>query len=125
MDTPSPPPKNVHKSKVLQLSSQHLLLSYARYLVKEVTLIAAWLLKVKIPNLLLGLVLIVCMKSISLKREADDVISQTRCSLLPFAGRRSSSSLARYLLRTDSQRKDRRGFHKQFGANCRKIGSRS
>lgn len=118
------PRRKTHKSKVLQLCSQHLLLSYARYRVKEATLIAAWLLTVKIPNLLPCLVLIVRMKSISPKREADDVISRTGCALLPFAGCDSSSLLAIFL-QTGSQRKDRRGFHKQFTANCRKIGSRS
>lgn len=61
---------------------------------KEATLIAAWPLRVKIPNLLLRLVLIVRMKSTSPKREADDVISQTGCALLPFAGCDSSSLLA-------------------------------
>lgn len=57
-------------------------------------MIAAWLLRVKIPNPLLCLVLIVRMKSISPKREADDVISQTGYALLPFAGRDSFSWLA-------------------------------
>lgn len=65
------------------------------------------------------------MKSISPKREADDVISRTGCALLPFAGRDSSGLLAIFSCERVFQRKDRQRFHKQFDANCRKIGSRS
>lgn len=71
--------------------------------------------------------MIVCMKSISLKQEADDVINQILHTLFPFfiSLIHPAKSSFLYLLWMDSQWKDRHGFHKQFILNCRKIGCRS